>query len=120
MPPPPDLPAESPSPLDPAEAPPLPPLCALVPVRYPDLATEPVVLHSCYSSLPTASYYNSIQRSISSHLLLMHIQLADDMAFDCGSNGFLSLSSTSQHAGAEAAKKKGGAEAAVMSRAVCA
>jgi len=53
---------------------------------------------SCYSSsLPAASsYYNSIQRSISSHSLPMHIQLAD-VSFGGGSNGFLSPSSPSPH-----------------------
>jgi len=53
---------------------------------------------SCYSSsLPAASsYYNSIQRSISSHSLPMHIQLAD-VSFGGGRNGFLSPSSPSPH-----------------------
>ncbi|RLN21786.1 two-component response regulator-like PRR37 [Panicum miliaceum] len=52
---------------------------------------------SCYSSsLPASSYYNSIQRSISSHSLPMHIQLAD-VSFGGGSNGFLSPSSPSPH-----------------------
>jgi len=55
---------------------------------------------SCYSSsLPAASsYYNSIQRSVSSHSLPMHIQLAD-VSFGGGgsSNGFLSPSSPSPH-----------------------
>ncbi|CAL4973275.1 unnamed protein product [Urochloa decumbens] len=54
---------------------------------------------SCYSSttssLPSA-YYNSIQRSISSHSLPVHLQLAD-VPFAGGSNGFLSPSSPSPH-----------------------
>ena len=79
---------------------------------------------SCYSSLlPATSYYNNIQRSISSHLLLRHIQFANDMAFGSGSNGFLWLSSRPPRpstAVVEVAKKKGGAEAADMSRAVSA
>jgi len=80
---------------------------------------------SCYSSsLPAASsYYNSIQRSISSHLLLRHIQFANDRAFGGGSNGFLWLSSRPPRpstAVVEVAKKKGGAEAADMCRAVSA
>ncbi|RCV28023.1 hypothetical protein SETIT_5G372500v2 [Setaria italica] len=54
---------------------------------------------SCYSSssLPS-SYYNSIQRSISSHSLPVHLQLAD-VSFGAGggSNGFLSPSSPSPH-----------------------
>ncbi|KAF8775394.1 hypothetical protein HU200_004813 [Digitaria exilis] len=59
---------------------------------------------SCYSSsssssLPAFSYYNSIQRSISSHSLPVHIQLADVSSFAGGaaSNGFLSPSSPSPH-----------------------
>jgi hypothetical protein len=56
---------------------------------------------SCYSSssLPS-SYYNSIQRSISSHSLPVHLQLADvsfGSGSGAGSNGFLSPSSPSPH-----------------------
>ncbi|CAO2166935.1 unnamed protein product [Urochloa humidicola] len=60
---------------------------------------------SCYSSssssLPSSYYnYNSIQRSISSHSLPVHLQLAD-VSFGgggaAGSNGFLSPSSPSPH-----------------------
>ncbi|GJM92643.1 hypothetical protein PR202_ga09129 [Eleusine coracana subsp. coracana] len=49
---------------------------------------------SCYSSSVPASYYNTIQRSISSHSLPMHIHLADPLG---GSNGFFSPTSTSPH-----------------------
>ncbi|OEL15410.1 hypothetical protein BAE44_0023571 [Dichanthelium oligosanthes] len=52
---------------------------------------------SCYSSSLPSSYYNSIQRSISSHSLPMHLQMAD-VSFGGGcSNGFLSPSSPSPH-----------------------
>ncbi|CAL4946692.1 unnamed protein product [Urochloa decumbens] len=54
---------------------------------------------SCYSStssLPSAYYNYSIQRSISSHSLPVHLQLAD-VSFAGGSNGFLSPSSPSPH-----------------------
>ncbi|CAO2182423.1 unnamed protein product [Urochloa humidicola] len=58
---------------------------------------------SCYSSSASSSlpssYYNSIQRSISSHSLPVHLQLAD-VSFGGGGgggNGFLSPSSPSPH-----------------------
>ncbi|CAL4953781.1 unnamed protein product [Urochloa decumbens] len=54
---------------------------------------------SCYSStssLPSAYYNYSIQRSISSHSLPVHLQLTD-VSFAGGSNGFLSPSSPSPH-----------------------
>lgn len=50
---------------------------------------------SCYSSSLPSSYYNSIQRSISSHSLPMHLQLADVSLG--GGNGFYSPSSPSPH-----------------------
>lgn len=55
---------------------------------------------SCYSSssLPASSYYSSIQRSISSHSLPVHIQLADvSFAGGASNGGFLSPSSPSPH-----------------------
>ncbi|XP_062186693.1 uncharacterized protein LOC133890291 [Phragmites australis] len=52
---------------------------------------------SVYSSSLPSSYYNSIQRSISSHSLPLHLQLADSIGGGGGSNGFFSLSSQSQH-----------------------
>lgn len=57
---------------------------------------------SCYSSSLPSSYfnYNSIQRSISSHSLPMHLQLAD-VSLGCGvggtGSGFYSPSSPSTH-----------------------
>lgn len=50
---------------------------------------------SCYSSSVPSSYYANIQRSISSHSLPMHIQLADHLGG--GGNGFFSPSSPSPH-----------------------
>lgn len=50
---------------------------------------------SCYSSSFPSSYYNSIQRSISSHSLPMRLQLADVSLG--GSSGFYSPSSPSTH-----------------------
>ncbi|CAD6229213.1 unnamed protein product [Miscanthus lutarioriparius] len=55
---------------------------------------------SCYSSsLPSSYYnYNSIQRSISSHSLPMHLQLADvSLGGVGGGSGFYSPSSPSTH-----------------------
>lgn len=54
---------------------------------------------SCYSSsLPSSAYYNSIQRSISSHSLPMHLHLADvPLGGGVGGNGFYSPSSPSTH-----------------------
>ncbi|KAJ1286106.1 hypothetical protein BS78_03G327900 [Paspalum vaginatum] len=50
---------------------------------------------SCYSSSLQSSYYSSIQRSISSHSLPMHLQLGDVSLG--GGNGFHSPSSPSPH-----------------------
>lgn len=54
---------------------------------------------SCYSSSLPSSYYNSFQRSISSHSLPVHLQMADvSFGGGAGSNGsFMSPSSPSPH-----------------------
>ncbi|KAL6853716.1 hypothetical protein ACP4OV_019745 [Aristida adscensionis] len=53
---------------------------------------------ACYSSSLPSSYYNSIQRSISSHSLPLHVQLAGDpLGGGGGGNGFFSPSSPSPH-----------------------
>ncbi|XP_062207361.1 two-component response regulator-like PRR37 [Phragmites australis] len=51
---------------------------------------------SAYSSSLPSSYYNSIQRSISSHSLPLHLQLADPLG-GAGGNGFFSPPSPSPH-----------------------
>ncbi|KAL6614208.1 hypothetical protein ACP70R_036478 [Stipagrostis hirtigluma subsp. patula] len=52
---------------------------------------------SAYSSSLPSSYYNSIQRSISSHSLPLHVQLPDPLGVGGGGNGFFSPSSPSPH-----------------------